>query len=422
MGLHASYNSRLVLKDITFDVSEGEFVGIIGPNGSGKTTLLRVMTGILPPASGTVTLRGEYVPKIPSREFARVVAVVPQNPTVAFDFTVLEVVLMGRSPHLGRFQTEGESDLAIAESALRRTNLIDLADRKTAELSGGERQRLMVARALAQGTEAILLDEPTAHLDINYQVEILHLLKRENIERKKTIIVILHDLNLAAEFCDRLIMLRDGAVHVDGTPEEVITPANIQLVYGTAVWVRRHPTSGRPYVLSVGSRAVASRLSGDSGESGGTRVHVVCGGGSGRSIFTALIEAGYEVTAGVINIGDTDQEAAESLGIEYVEETPFSPISDIAEEANLRFIAQADVLVVAEAPFGTGNIANLRCAEKAFEMGKPVCLIGSKAEFGRRDFTGGHAARILERLAESGAMLVESPADLAAWIAKITRQ
>ncbi|MCL6518578.1 MAG: heme ABC transporter ATP-binding protein [Armatimonadetes bacterium] len=416
--LRISYNSVPVLDDISFKVNRGEFLGIIGPNGSGKSTLLRAMTGILPPAAGSVKLEGKEVSQIPSRSLALRIAVVPQEILVTFDFTVLEIVLMGRAPYLGRLEFEDQDDLEIAREALKRTNLLHLANRRIEKLSGGERQRVMIARALAQNTDILFLDEPTAHLDINYQVEILHLLKRENVEYGKTIVVVLHDLNLAAEFCNRLLMLSGGKLYVDGTPEEVITASNVQKVYGTPVWVRRHPTSGRPYVLSISSRGIASKLAAEAVGLQGYKVHVICGGGSGATIFANLLEMGCEVTAGVVNIGDTDQEAAETLGIEYVEESPFSPISEKAQSANVDFILRSDAVVVAEAPFGTGNLANLQCALQALEAGKPVAVIGQLEGFAERDFSNGRAAEMFGKLIENGASVLNSADELAAWIAK----
>jgi len=417
-GVEVSFNSTRVLKDISFEIRPGGFLGIVGPNGSGKSTLLRTMVGALRPTAGSVKLDGREVSEIPGREVARRVAVVPQDSSVAFDYTVLEVVLMGRSPHLGRFELERSRDVEIAAEALKRTNLLHLADRRIGTLSGGERQRVMIARALAQGTEILLLDEPTAHLDINYQVEILHLVARENVEHRKTIVVILHDLNLAAEFCDRLIMLRDGELFASGQAADVITAENVQKVYGTAVWVRRHPTSGKPYVLSLGSRGVASRLAEAAEPVGKFRVHVICGGGSGGPVFVRLLEMGCEVTAGVINIGDTDQEAAESLGIEYVEDAPFSPISEAAERANLEFVSGADAVIVADVPFGEGNLANLRGAVHAIDSGKPVAVIGRAEAYADRDFSGGKASRILEALMARGAAALESADELSDWVAK----
>ena len=416
--LDISFNSTCVLKEISLEVRAGEFLGIIGPNGSGKSTMLRAMSSVLKPSAGSIHLDGRELRSFPGRELARRLAVVPQDSPVAFEFTVLEVVLMGRSPHLGRFKPETGRDLEIAMDALKRTNLIHLADRRIGALSGGERQRAMIARALAQDTDILFLDEPTAHLDINYQVEILQLARRENVENGKTVVVVLHDLNLAAEFCDRLVMLKNGEIFAAGTPEDVITAQNVQRVYGAAVWVKKHPTSGKPYVLSMGSHAVVSRTAKSEAPEGNFTVHVVCGGGSGGSLFAGLVEMGCEVTAGVVNIGDSDQEAAEHLGIEYVEDAPFSPISDAAKQANMDFIDRADAVILADVPFGAGNLANLHSAVHAVDLGKPLAIIGSAESFADRDFVDGEVTRVLNDLVERGASVLKSACEVSDWVAK----
>lgn len=411
--IRVAYDSADVLRDIGFHINAGEFVGIVGPNGSGKSTLLKTMVGELHPANGTASINGRDISSIRGRDLARMVAVVPQDSPVAFEFTVLEVVLMGRAPHLGRFELEKRADLDFAADALKRTNLLQYADRRIGELSGGERQRAIIARALAQQTDILLLDEPTAHLDLSYQVEILDLLSRENTSHGKTVIVVLHDLNLAAEFCGRLLMIEDGRIYADGTPEEVITADNVRRVYGTSVWVRKHPTSGRPYILSTGSRALSARFT-ETSDRPRLKVHVICGGGSGLPVFTHLLESGCEVTAGVINIGDSDQEAAESLGIEYVEDAPFSPISEAAEAANWSFMSAADVIVVAEAPFGSGNVSNLRAVVRAMEQGKRVAVIGRPESYSERDFLDGQVETLLRGLVERGAAVLQTPSEIPA--------
>ncbi|MHB0912409.1 MAG: heme ABC transporter ATP-binding protein [Armatimonadota bacterium] len=398
--LYVSFDSTPVLSDVSFAVHPGEFLGIIGPNGSGKSTLLRAMAGVLAPNAGSITLDGADVASV--RDRARRLAVVPQESVVAFDYTVREIVLMGRAPHLSRFAAESPRDVEIAEEAMRRANLTHLASRRAGELSGGERQRVMVARALAQDTEIVFLDEPTAHLDINYQLEILCLARRENVDRGRTVVVVLHDLNLASEFCDRLVMLSGGRLYAAGSPEEVITAESVRKVYGTSVWVRKHPTSGKPYILSAYAPVQPFT------------VHVICGGGSGGAAFAELLTVGCGVTAGVINIGDADQAAAEHLGIEYVDDLPFAPISEAAEKANAEFIARADAVVVTDAPYGCGNLANLRAAVCAQEAGKPVAVLGRVSG---RDFADGEAEALLSVLAERGDTFASAD-ELPAWVAK----
>jgi iron complex transport system ATP-binding protein len=248
--LTVGYDAAPVLSGVTIDIAGGEFVGIIGPNGSGKTTLLRTVSRVLKPSSGAALIDGKNVFEVSPRELAREVGVVPQETAPAFDFTVREIVMMGRAPHLKRFQMEGTRDLAIAEESMRQTGTLELADRQFAALSGGERQRVVVARALAQQPRVILLDEPTSHLDINYQFEILGLIRRLNRDRGITVLAVLHDLNLAAHYCDRLVMVGEGKIQAVGAPADVLTSQNVKHVYGVDVLVQKHPTSGRPYVIA----------------------------------------------------------------------------------------------------------------------------------------------------------------------------
>ena len=244
-----AYNGNTVVRDLSFQVMPGEMVGLIGPNGCGKTSIIRALSRIIPINSGKILLDGKDISHIPRGELARWLGVVPQNPSLPPAFTVFEIVLMGRNPHLGLFQYEGRRDLAIAEQAMERTTIDTLAQRRINELSGGERQRVTIARVLAQQPRVILLDEPTANLDINHQTEILNLIKTLCLENKLTVLVALHDLNLAAQYCDRLVLISNQQVHAEGTPEKVISPANIKEVYGIENCVYTHPANDRPVVL-----------------------------------------------------------------------------------------------------------------------------------------------------------------------------
>ena len=240
------------LKHINFEVRQGEILGIVGPNGSGKSTLLKLLSGVLKPVDGQILLFGRHLTKLKHKIIAQMVAVVPQNTVINFPFTTYEIVLMGRAPHLGLLQIERKNDFMIVERAMQYTNSIEFAQRRINELSGGERQRVIIARALAQEPQIILLDEPTAHLDLKYQVEIFDLIKRLNRENLMTVVVVSHDLNLAGEYCDRLILLKDGEVYKTGFPKQVITEADIQAVYDIEVLVSPNPMTGAPHITLVG--------------------------------------------------------------------------------------------------------------------------------------------------------------------------
>jgi len=250
-NLSCGYGPKEVIKDISFSVKEGEFLGIIGPNGAGKTTLFRAITGILKSRHGNVLYRDKNIFKISPRDFARQVAVIPQILEVPFAFTVEEFVLMGRFPHTGRFEALKERDYKILEKVLNLTDTFSFRHQKIFELSGGERQRVILAQGFAQEPCLLLLDEPTAHLDIAHQVQILDLVRKLNREKNLTVIVILHDLNLASSYCDRLILLEDGKIFRDGLPSKVLTYQNIEKVYKTVVVVEENPISARPYILIV---------------------------------------------------------------------------------------------------------------------------------------------------------------------------
>lgn len=246
--VRVNYGAIEALRGVSFEVRPGDFVGIIGPNGSGKSTLLKTVARVLQPQRGAVLLEGIDLRERDTREIARMMGVVPQESPIVFEFSTLEVVLMGRSPHLGRFQMESERDLAIARRAMELTDTAHLAERPITALSGGEKQRAIIARALAQEPQILLLDEPTTALDINHQTEIMDILTRLNGEQGVTILVVFHDLNLAAQYCDYLVALREGSIFAIGRPAEVLTEENIRDIYAAPVIVGAHPTTGRPQV------------------------------------------------------------------------------------------------------------------------------------------------------------------------------
>lgn len=243
-----------VLNGVTFQVEPGEVFGIVGPNGSGKTSLLKLLAKIVSPQHGVVTLFGKNLAAMPQAETARLVALVPQDTQQLFPFTVAETVLMGRFPHRPHdrwsvgFGWENQEDLAIAEDAMATMDIAHLAHRLVTDLSGGERQRAVIARALAQAPKVMLLDEPTAFLDLQHQIEICSVLRRLKEERGLTVVVVSHDLNLASQYCDRVLMLKEGRHCRIGSPDETIRPDALRTVYGCDVIVDLHPQTGRPRV------------------------------------------------------------------------------------------------------------------------------------------------------------------------------
>lgn len=244
-----SYGNGFTLNHINLFVPYGQMVGLLGPNGSGKTTLLRLATGVLVPSAGDVSVGGVSLKKFLRRAVAQRIAVVPQQFNIPFAYTVEEVVLLGRTPFVHGLSGESKRDRQMALSALELTGMIEFRNRYFSDLSGGERQKVVIAMALAQEPTLLLLDEPTSHLDISHQIEILELLRKLNREKKVTIVAAMHDLNLSALYFERLILLDHGFVFADGSPDEVITKEIIQKVFSATVEIARHPGVSVPQIV-----------------------------------------------------------------------------------------------------------------------------------------------------------------------------
>ena len=241
----------LVVNEVTVRLNDGTLTGILGPNGSGKTTLLRLLSGTRRPTAGRVHLDDRALDRMSRREAARHIAVVPQETELAFEYTAIEIVLMGRHPHLGLFTVEGPADIELAQQAMAATGTAQLADRPFHQLSGGEKQRVVIAAALAQSPRLLLLDEPTASLDLGYQLEVSALLQRLNLEQGVTLAISTHDLNLAAAICRDLIMMRDGRVIATGATTDVLTPENVRRLYDVEADVHVHGDTGHMTVVPV---------------------------------------------------------------------------------------------------------------------------------------------------------------------------
>ena len=402
-GVECRYGSIKIIEDVSLTVKDGDFVGILGPNGSGKTTLLKSISRTLKPHKGVIFLEKSDIYSLKSIDVAKQLAVVPQETSIGFSFTALDVVLMGRNPHLARFQMESQSDMDIARKAMMRTNIWHLADRPINELSGGEKQRVIIARALAQEPKILLLDEPLTHLDIINQLEIMDLVKELCVKEGLIVLAVIHDLNLAARYCNSALLLNKGRIFSAGSLETVLTSENIKGVFKVDAIVKKSLVTNSLYVIPLSPQKPSP--------SRNCTIHLICGAGTGTSIMKALVDEGYSVTAGVLNMLDTDYETAELLKIPTATEAPFSPITEQTKQANLEMINKAAIVVMTSVPFGYGNLQNLEAAIQAAKRGIRTYVI-DEVPIESRDFTGGKATTMLTELRNIGAIFVNHPAEL----------
>ncbi|PCR90176.1 ABC transporter [Natrinema ejinorense] len=372
-----AFGDLSVLEGISLTIEPGEFVGIIGPNGAGKTTLLRAISGAIEPDSGTVRIDGVDVHGVSSRASSRLVSVVPQDTSLSFSFPVRDVVEMGRHPHRSRFSSPGPDDRAAVERALERTRTAELADRPIDEISGGQRQRVVLARAIAQETPVMVLDEPTASLDINHQVETLELV-RELVAEGRTVVAAIHDLDLAARYCDRLVLLADGAVSRDGSPSNVLTGDALADSFDANAVVTPNLVTGTETVTAFAADRGTGALP--------NRVHVLGSGSAAAGVLARLEAAGVDPSVGPVSSGDAAAETARSLGVDVVETEPFAPLSSAERDSVETLIRDASVTVLADFVVGAGTQALL----ETLDGSESLVLIETRP-FADRNFAGGAA-------------------------------
>jgi iron complex transport system ATP-binding protein len=402
-GVECRYGSTKILENVNFSATDGDFIGIIGPNGSGKTTLLKSISQVLKPSKGTIFLDKTDVYTIKSVDLAKQMAVVPQESNIGFSFTALDIVLMGRNPHMKRFQMETEKDLAIVKEAMTKTNTWQLADRPINELSGGERQRVIIARALAQQPKILLLDEPLTHLDMINQLELMDLVKDLCLKEHLIVLAVIHDLNLAARYCNSVLLIKGSRIFAAGPVEEVLTSENIKTVFRVDAIVKKSPVTNSLYVIPMTLQKPSSPRN--------CAIHLICGAGTGTLIMKALVDEGYIITTGVLNMLDTDYETAELLKITTISEAPFSPITDQTRRDNIELISRAAIVVITSVPFGYGNLSNLEAALEAVKLGTRTYVI-DEVPITKRDFTDGKAAALMAELRANGAIFIKHPSEL----------
>ena len=343
-----------IVENIDFSVNRGELVGVIGPNGAGKTTLLRLLAGLLVPSEGAVYLDGRNLAAIDARSRARQLAFMSQETAGNFPFTVMEILLMGRYPHLGRFERESAEDHEKARRTLSYVGLSGLENRGFGELSGGERQLVLFAKALVQDTETLVLDEPSSNLDIRHQDRIFSM-AQELAGEKRVVLTSVHNLGVAAQYCSRLLLLEMGRVAADGRPEEVLRSETLDRVYAVRTLVSPSMATGSLTVTVLPWRAGVT----------GTRVHLIGGAGSAVNLTRELHRLGYVLSGGIAHEHDSDERLWRNLGIECTRVGAFSRIDSEEVLKAAQMVESADITVLCSFPVGPGNQGNLNLAAHA---------------------------------------------------------
>ncbi len=407
-GLQLTYDTHPVLDETEFSVDHGDLVALLGANGAGKSTLLRCISRVLQPTGGRIILDGQELQNFNTKEVARLMAVVPQETTADFDFTVEDIVMMGRFPYLRRFKKEDQGDQEIVRRAMEMTGVSHLADRSIATLSGGEKQRVIMARAVSQQPEVLLLDEPTANLDIGYQSMLLELASRLNREKGVTVIAAIHDINLAVHHFNRFILLSGGRVLAAGRAEEVITPENIQKSYGVTASTYRHPLHGVLQVSVVGGRKPCEYVEGE------PAAHVIGGGEEALPVLELLSQKGCRLSVGPVSAQDSGCRFAHFHSLPVIIVPPFTSMNSEHRLEHLKMMREADAVVVPPIPFGEGNLSIFIEVETVLKEGKAVYIIDLEG-VEARDYSG-RARNLLKGLIDQGAVALEKVEDLPAVI------
>jgi iron complex transport system ATP-binding protein len=343
-----------IVSGIDISVNRGELVGVIGPNGAGKTTLLRLLAGLIVPSEGAVFLDGRNLAAMDARSRANKLAFMSQETAQSFPFTVMEILLMGRYPHLGRFERETAEDHEKARRTLSYVGLSGLENRGFGELSGGERQLVLFAKALVQDTETLVLDEPSSNLDIRHQDRIFSM-AQELAGEKRAVLTTVHNLGVAAQYCSRLLLLEMGRVAADGRPEEVLRSEILDRVYAVHTLVSPSMATGSLTVTVLPSRAGAT----------GARVHLIGGAGSAVNLTRELHRLGYVLSGGIAHEHDSDERLWRNLGIDCASVGAFSRIDDEEVLKAARMVESSDMTILCSFPVGPGNQGNLNLAARA---------------------------------------------------------
>ncbi len=348
-----------ILHEINTYIDQGNSIGLIGPNGSGKTSLLRTINGILQPGSGSIYIDGKNISEFSSKEISRYVGTLPQNTSLSFNFEVRKIVEMGRYPHTSRFQNNLNSD--IVDNALEKTNIGHLSNRKITDVSGGERQRVLLARALAQQTPILLLDEPTTNLDINHQIQTLDIVHDLVEDENKTVISAIHDLDLAARYCDQLLLLSEGKIVDSGEPSSVLNSDIIDEVFNSSSIIFQNPITGTPIITAF---SIDEKYSGN--------IHLLGGGNTSCNVLSKLIKGGYNISVGPIIKESMEESAAKAFGCETITVDPFEKIDQQAYDYTVKKSKNSDITVFPVEAIDIGK--NLEIAKDV----DPIVLVGNK--------------------------------------------
>lgn len=383
-NITVKYGDYEVLRDISFNIKRGEFTSIIGPNGAGKSTVLKAVMKNIDLASGDISIKGKSIKEMSHKEKACIIGFVPQEFSISFDFTVYDIVAMGRNPYLSKFKKSKYDDSKIIEECLKKTNTYEFKDKYFNSLSGGEKQRVIIARALAQQPEILILDEATSSLDIHHQLDILELIHSLNREEGLSVVTIMHDLNLASRFSDKIVLLSKNGIIKQGKPSEVIDENVLKSVYDMDMVVRENKLLSYTEIIPLRIRK--------SKEDKNTKVHIICGGGTGEYILQKLYSERYKISCGILIEGDSDLDLCKSLDLDFVAENPFSKFSEANIAKNKAFIDNSDIIILTDVAVGYGNLDNIKMIENIRD--KKIIILHSV----NRDFVSGEYEKILEKL------------------------
>ena len=401
-NLKFSYNDIPVLKNLNFEIEKNSFISILGPNGAGKSTIVKLISKVLTGYDGEILVEGRNIKSLSQIDIAKKIAVVPQSTSLGFNFSVYETVMMGRYPYLSRFKNESQEDQKIVSEVMKITRTETFKDKNYNELSGGEKQRVIIAQTLVQDSPIIILDEPTSHLDINFQIEFMELFFSLFKNNQKTIIGIFHDINLAIQYSEKIMLLKDGDIFCCGNVEEVITRPNMMSVFNSDVFIGKNPFTGKIYVSPNFNLHFIHTKEKVKKE---IKVHVIGGGGAASPILNMLHNSGYMVSTGVVNNLDSDINTSLQLGITFVNEAPFSPISREAYSRNLELIKSSDFVILPCVEFGNGNFLNLSAALEAVKLGKKVIVINT-TDIKARDYVDGKAIQVYSEIISGNAIVL----------------